>query len=490
MVVDEEAVSGESRNGLDTFASASDGAMWAVQPSIVLRNFGRLLSPLQDGHTDHRYAQRLSAGGCGGSLTYFISHNWSTRRVEKFLALALYFNGPAAIVTSVCSQLAMFSLVMAGVVPRVTTSRAENVCVWCTLLGAVTFWIVLLLWHEMDARLQFRRLRVFFDKVCINQSDTVAKQEGIQNIAAYLRQSEALLVLLSDVYLDKIWTVFELTAFMALKPNAPVIVQPLPLATIVACLMGLMVLANTMEGVSGGTIYDHLIARRGPSILVVATIFGITAVLRCWGRDFVRLEKQLNTFSFDTAQCLHPEDREMIREACFQIARSGLGPAATLQESCETVELHARMIVPGAMHRAISLTLIPWRYAVILYLVAFSRILDGLCSAMPTLQVQADMMLALATALEVVVESLALPVSLSIVGYFICYTPTSPLRELIRLLVLTAVSLSILMIAGGLMDQVIHPNSDGPAAQATVLMFLLILEVSTVAHFYICPCCR
>lgn len=299
-----------------------------------------------------------------------------------------------------------------------------------------------------------------------------------------------MLVLLSDVYLDKIWTVFELTAFMALKPNAPVIVQPLPLATIVACLMGLMVLANTMEGVSGGTIYDHLIARRGPSILVVATIFGITAVLRCWGRDFVRLEKQLNTFSFDTAQCLHPEDREMIREACFQIARSGLGPAATLQESCETVELHARMIVPGAMHRAISLTLIPWRYAVILYLVAFSRILDGLCSAMPTLQVQADMMLALATALEVVVESLALPVSLSIVGYFICYTPTSPLRELIRLLVLTAVSLSILMIAGGLMDQVIHPNSDGPAAQATVLMFLLILEVSTVAHFYICPCCR
>ena len=79
-------------------------------------------------------------------------------------------------------------------------------------------------------------------------------------------------------------------------------------------------------------------------------------------------------------------------EACFQIARSGLGPAATLQEvgppafcergalntrrndhvlgssparsseSCETVELHARMIVPGAMHRAISLTLIPWRH--------------------------------------------------------------------------------------------------------------------------------
>ena len=39
---------------------------------------------------------------------------------------------------------------------------------------------VLLLWHEMDARLQCRRLRVFFDKVCINQSDTVAKQDGLQ----------------------------------------------------------------------------------------------------------------------------------------------------------------------------------------------------------------------------------------------------------------------------------------------------------------------
>lgn len=486
MVVDEEAVDTGS-----SLASASDGAMWAVGPSIVLRNFGGLLSPSRDGHTDHGYAERLStgAGGCGGSLTYFISHNWSTRRVEKFLALALYFNGPAAVVTSVCSQLVMFSLVLAGVVPRVTTSRAENVCIWCTLLGAVTFWIVLLLWHEMDARLQFRRLRVFFDKICINQNDTVAKQEGIQNITAYLQQSEALLVLLSDVYLDKIWTVFELTAFIALKPNAPVIVQPLPLATIVACLMGLMVLATTMEGVSGGTIYDHLIARRGPSILVVATIFGITAVLRCWGRAFVQLEKQLNTFSFDTAQCLHSEDREMIREACFQIARSGLGPAATLQESCETVELHARMIVPQTMHRAISPTLIPWRYAVILYLVAFSRILDSLCSAMPTLQ-EAEIMLSLATALEVVVESLALPVSLAIVGYFICYTPTSPLRELVRLVVLTAVSVSILMIAGGLMDQVIHPDADGPAAQATVLVFLLILEVSTVAHFYICPCCR
>ncbi|CAE7206421.1 unnamed protein product, partial [Symbiodinium natans] len=408
------------------------------------RNFGVLLSPLQDGRTDHGYAQRLSAGvpPSSGSLTYFISHNWSTRRVEKFLALALYFNGPAAIVTSVCSQLAMFSLVLAGVVPRVTTSRAENVCVWCTLVGAATFWIVLLLWHEMDARLQCRRLRVFFDKVCINQSDTVAKQEGIRNITAYLRQSEALLVLLSDVYLDKIWTVFELTAFMALKPDAAVIVQPLRLATIVACLMGLMVWAKTMEGVSGGTIYDHLVARRGPSILVVATVFGTTAVLRCWGRAFVQLEKQLNTFSFDTAQCLHPKDREMIREACFQIARGALGPSATLQESCECVELHARVVVPRAMRRAISPTLIPWRYALILYLVAFSRILDSLCSAMPTLQ-EAEIMLALETALEVVVESLASLVSLAIVGYFICYTPTSPLRELVRLVVLTAVSLPL-----------------------------------------------
>ena len=31
-------------------------------------------------------------------------------------------------------------------------------------------------------------------------------QEGIQNIAAYLRQSEALLVLLSDVYLEPEWS--------------------------------------------------------------------------------------------------------------------------------------------------------------------------------------------------------------------------------------------------------------------------------------------
>ena len=48
----------------------------------------------------------------------------------------------------------MFSLVLAGVVPRVTTSRAENVCIWCTLLGAVTFWIA--------ARLILRSLAVSF----------------------------------------------------------------------------------------------------------------------------------------------------------------------------------------------------------------------------------------------------------------------------------------------------------------------------------------
>ena len=103
----------------------------------------------------------------------------------------------------------MFSLVILGILPPVS----------CTIVGGVVFWSILLFLHELRACAP--QHLVFFDKVCIDQSDAAAIQEGIQNITAYLKHSSTLLVLLTDVYLKKIWTVFELTEFLALKPSAP-----------------------------------------------------------------------------------------------------------------------------------------------------------------------------------------------------------------------------------------------------------------------------
>ena len=62
------------------------------------------------------------------------------------------------------------------------------------------------------------------DKVCIHQTDTSLKKDGIAHLAMFLFFSGQMVVLLTDDYLERLWTVYEVATFIMLHPKGRLVV--------------------------------------------------------------------------------------------------------------------------------------------------------------------------------------------------------------------------------------------------------------------------
>merc|ERR1719203_1736207 len=62
----------------------------------------------------------------------------------------------------------------------------------------------------------FSGCMVFLDKTCIHQTDLERQRQGILKLGAFLRRSSHMVALYTDVYLTKLWTVYEVACFLAL----------------------------------------------------------------------------------------------------------------------------------------------------------------------------------------------------------------------------------------------------------------------------------
>ena len=136
----------------------------------------------------------------GQKWDFFISHNWSVKRWQKFLALCLVWSGKKALIFCVCAQLIFFTLVSTGILP-VTHSQIDGheISIWCVGSCLLTYAATFLVHHEVLDLLGIPGYRIFLDKVCVDQSDDQRKRQGIQSITAFLYHSEALVVLYSEL---------------------------------------------------------------------------------------------------------------------------------------------------------------------------------------------------------------------------------------------------------------------------------------------------
>merc|ERR1712194_760554 len=67
---------------------------------------------------------------------------------------------------------------------------------------------------------------VFLDKTGIHQTDLERQRPGILKLGAFLRSSKHMVSLYTDVYLIKLWTVYEIACFLALHSVSNIIVVP------------------------------------------------------------------------------------------------------------------------------------------------------------------------------------------------------------------------------------------------------------------------
>merc|ERR1719382_464869 len=93
---------------------------------------------------------------------------------------------------------------------------------WCQVFGLAMFLCILSCWQELCRLRPCRGKLLFLDRACIHQSNDLLRQRGIEHLAAFLYYSWSLLVCYSDEYLQKLWTVYEVSSFMLLHPGSAI----------------------------------------------------------------------------------------------------------------------------------------------------------------------------------------------------------------------------------------------------------------------------
>eukprot|EP00933_Yihiella_yeosuensis_P060405 TRINITY_DN6311_c0_g1_i1.p1 TRINITY_DN6311_c0_g1~~TRINITY_DN6311_c0_g1_i1.p1 ORF type:complete len:795 (+),score=105.05 TRINITY_DN6311_c0_g1_i1:82-2466(+) len=234
----------------------------------------------------------------------FWSHSWRANSWLKVLVLLLYYNqAPAAICSCIAALLGMVATsfdwlpVMFDHNASSTTEVVEEfkLSAWCSILGLMTFCIVLVLWRPSD--------RVFLDKVCIHQKDPKRKKDGVESIGAFLLHSDTMLVLWDPSYATRLWCVFEMAAFAWAHRDylqnrvqiRPIIFAPVYVGLVVTAVVSWWVILYLPKA-------DHVALLAHPLIFSVCILLGMHS-LRRFHRDMTILKHHLKKFKVANTEC-------------------------------------------------------------------------------------------------------------------------------------------------------------------------------------------
>eukprot|EP00929_Paragymnodinium_shiwhaense_P098883 TRINITY_DN6039_c0_g3_i1.p1 TRINITY_DN6039_c0_g3~~TRINITY_DN6039_c0_g3_i1.p1 ORF type:complete len:532 (+),score=40.48 TRINITY_DN6039_c0_g3_i1:119-1714(+) len=270
----------------------------------------------------------------------FISHNWSVPATTKFLTLTLHFNVTVAMS---CTLLVgcIFSVATAyGLLPvfEVVSAPEKATGIAASIACPIVFIVTLTVKHELYRLFGMEGSSVFLDKTCIHQTDLELKRQGIESLSAFIERSSKIVVVYTDEYLKKLWTVYELATFLVLYPEKPVLLP----TSLVFFIMG------------------STVALAAHNLLWLAPLGGITSPARmalyflpgflvaCYMRHMARsldvMQKTVDTFSISQARCYCEEDRPLVqRNIVAFLKHSGMVDVdMTEEEALDKFDTHVR----------------------------------------------------------------------------------------------------------------------------------------------------
>eukprot|EP00929_Paragymnodinium_shiwhaense_P098019 TRINITY_DN59581_c0_g2_i1.p1 TRINITY_DN59581_c0_g2~~TRINITY_DN59581_c0_g2_i1.p1 ORF type:complete len:657 (-),score=49.55 TRINITY_DN59581_c0_g2_i1:79-2049(-) len=159
---------------------------------------------------------------CTGHIDDFVSHDWSTPRILKYISLSYIYNSRAAFVgsTLICTLLGIARevLIRSGALhpfcDRGDDDDSHMLCDLglCLTLGPCLYILLLFHWQALRARVVRNKL-LFVDKLCIDQYDDEKKRQGILGLAGFLKQAKRMVVLWSPTYFSRLWCTYELATW-------------------------------------------------------------------------------------------------------------------------------------------------------------------------------------------------------------------------------------------------------------------------------------
>jgi len=260
------------------------------------------------------------------AIDAFLSHNWAVLRRDKFLCLALHFSFRSAVIAALvaCALTAAASKLGARVFVSqyplsADASKGTIEHGWgCTLVMAPVFLAAACFGHELQW-MAGRGCRVFLDKTCINQVDKTLMRAGISKLGAFIRQSSRMVVCYTDLYLMKLWTVYEVACFLSLHPSRHLIIIPTFQPKLVFGGTAIVYTAEVIRLLLGSQS-SLFLPVTVVAILMTASIFAL--VLRRWAREKEAIRKRVVGFEVTECLCACEEDRPLVNQNIALLMRA------------------------------------------------------------------------------------------------------------------------------------------------------------------------
>lgn len=189
---------------LDKMKPACDDVMRSTRVHRLLQCFGRVFWA-----KDHDF---FHLSELTKDFDEFVSHSWHVKAWKKVMLLMILKNGMPAVLAGFLAAFLMALLWQLDFLPTyITSANTSSISCWCLTAGLLMSLVILLFWRAKGS--------VFLDRVCIHQKDLRRKTEGVMSIGAILKASHSILVIFDETYVDRLWCVFELAAFLKAHPD-------------------------------------------------------------------------------------------------------------------------------------------------------------------------------------------------------------------------------------------------------------------------------
>jgi len=305
-------------------------------------------------------------------LETFLSHNWSTGRFWKFMTLALEFNlvfGTLAMV--ICMVALLIGIVLSDATNHWTEKEVMTMGVFFFGLWLI-FPLFLASAHDFRHLLGLRGQMLFVDKACIHQEDAVLKQAGVESLGAFLVRSRRMLVIYNDLYLKKLWTVYEVATMLTARADAHIVMRPVFLTKLVVWHWVIFTTSTVMTMVAQPLLW-HLIGEFaggfelhvGASVTWVVALVGGWFSFRYWGRKQEEMQEVVDKFDVRSAICFCEADRAFVQAnvASFMIANELVRPEASDDEILDTFNGVVKRQVPKVLNACLPPSRVSYKYS-------------------------------------------------------------------------------------------------------------------------------
>ena len=233
------------------------------------------------------------------------------------------------------------------------------------------------------------------EKVCIHQTDTRLKREGVAHLGMFLFFTGELLALETDDYLERLWTVYELATFVMLHPEGRIVMLNVNLPPIVLVgSMILTILALVSFALQSTTMNRFLLVAATlstyagviiqlPLLIFIVQVPCVLFIVIFMRRTAVEQERRaanlFHHFGIGRAGCTKEADRGPVLANITSLLHQ-MGTHDDVEDATTTFDNLVRRAVPEAVKRSVGPSGIPYKYVLIFSLTVLGQGFDAVGS--------------------------------------------------------------------------------------------------------------